>query len=69
MLDGGIYYKIGRVALLYCVRRTALARCGEVTLPSIVEISTTTRNLLLVIISLLKINVSTDNTDNERYLT
>jgi hypothetical protein len=31
----GLYtYKIGRVALLYCVRRTVLARCGEVTLPN-----------------------------------
>jgi hypothetical protein len=46
-----------------------LARCGEVTLPPIVEISTTTADLLLVTVSLLRINVSTDNTDNERYLT
>jgi hypothetical protein len=35
----------------------------------VVEILTTTTDLLLVTISLLKINISTDNTDNERYLT
>jgi hypothetical protein len=53
-------YKIGRVALLYCVRRGNFA--------PVVEVTTTTTDLLLVIISLLTINVSTDNTDNERYL-
>jgi hypothetical protein len=35
----------------------------------VVEISTTTTDLLLATISLLRINVSPDNTDNERYLT
>jgi hypothetical protein len=43
-------YKIGRVALLYCVRRTVLARCGEVTLPSDTDVQRIEYTVLLVMI-------------------